>query len=209
MWISPVVLIASEVFVLSNILDYNLFVSTPANTTECYIALDFNNTFDNAWPEKWTRMILHENETTGIKCSIDLSQELSSPPEVMNFMVRFWTGDERMLGTENWQAILWSTYNNSKQENNNVEDNYTSNKTTSNIHEYNKTTNKISNETTENNETTNTSNESTENQLSKQESNDTLCPKLETKINYLIIAFIIATIFFIVHITYTYYVRSM
>jgi hypothetical protein len=113
LWLSPIVLIATNIFVLTNILDTTLYVSTPNNNiVECYITMDYTNAFDNTWPSKWKRMSLNYDNVTGSRCFIDLAEELTTPPDVLNYMVRYLYADGYIRGTENWQSILWSTYDN-------------------------------------------------------------------------------------------------
>lgn len=112
---SPGLLLNSNLFVLTNIVNYTLFVSAPRTAEECYITMDFNNTLNDTWPSNWKRMNWYKNNITGEMCFINLNT--AEPSEMLNYKVRYYYTDGYTGGTEKWQTILWKF--NETEENNN------------------------------------------------------------------------------------------
>lgn len=82
------------VLVLSLILNSTLFVTTPNDTIECYVTIDEDNSKNDTWPDKWSRM---ELDPKSERCSVPITGD------AINWKVLYVTSDRATLQSE-WFA---------------------------------------------------------------------------------------------------------
>lgn len=113
MLLSPVLVVHSHLFVLTNIVNETLYIASPANTSECFITLDIENKFNDSWTQpNWIRMKQHINNITGDMYSVNLKEKFTTPPDVLNYKVRCEFLNLMVTGSEQWQTILWNPHKN-------------------------------------------------------------------------------------------------
>lgn len=105
---SPVLLLNSSLFILSNIVNTSLYIATPENVSECYVALDYHNNFyNNSYPTKWRAMKIEDSALTGGKCVYSLTAETDSPPDYLNYKVKYVFNNRSVYELKGWQSIFW------------------------------------------------------------------------------------------------------
>ena len=109
---SPGLLINSTVFILTNIVNSTLYIESSANVIECYISLDYNNSFNDSWPAQWQMMKVENSALIGNRCSYPLSEEMDAPPDFFNYKVKYRYMDGSVRGLDDWQTILWKVEQN-------------------------------------------------------------------------------------------------
>lgn len=104
---SPGLVVNATVFILTNIINSTLYVQTPQNVHECYITVDYKNTFNDSWPSQWRLMKMVESPSVGNKCALRLDEIMETPPDFFNYKVRYRFKDNSVNGPGTWQTILW------------------------------------------------------------------------------------------------------
>lgn len=90
---------------LATILNFTLYVSKPDEIKQCSTVIDYDQTANDTYPERWSVMRMNKNY-----CYIDLRKNLSDV--LINYKIRYVLKDQsHWLPSNEWRTILYSSNN--------------------------------------------------------------------------------------------------
>lgn len=79
---------------LAGVINSSLYITTPRYVDQCVVTIDYNNTLDDTYPEKWVVM-----EKVGDYCKVNLAERV----ETVRFKIRYFFPDASVfLPTNDW-----------------------------------------------------------------------------------------------------------
>lgn len=86
---------------LANIFNFTLYVTKPKDVSQCYITVDYDKTFNDSYPEKWTAMTFDQDY-----CKTNLKQNLDKV--FVHYKLRYiYPNRSHWLLTNEWMSTIY------------------------------------------------------------------------------------------------------